>query len=204
MNVKRGKRRLLIGVPVLSMFLAFFGGVRLWAMYETAGTVWAAGVLLSFIILLTWFLIRTLGWIIEGFDLWDNKWISMRQIEENREWVMIALYEDDPVVRREKLQAVAEGRDPNNYESLRRDDWWHWYFGDMAFLQGDSGRLKWWAAHRLDTLVFSLVTSGMCVIAGLAVLILGPPPEYTTHVYLSILGTFGISVVGGLVTLFIR
>lgn len=39
MNIKKGKKRLLIGVPVLSSFLAIFGGVRLWAEYESIGYV---------------------------------------------------------------------------------------------------------------------------------------------------------------------
>jgi len=64
MNIKRGKKRLLIGVPILSTFLAFFVGVRLWAMYETMGYIWGAGVVFAFIILLTWFFVRTLQWIV--------------------------------------------------------------------------------------------------------------------------------------------
>ena len=106
MNVKRGSRRLLIGVPVLSTFVAFFGGVRLWAMYETVAKVWGAGVVFAFIILLIWFFVRTLRWIVKGFDLSGDKWMSMQEIEGNRESLLAALEEDDATIRRQKLRAV--------------------------------------------------------------------------------------------------
>lgn len=176
MNAKRGKKRLLIGVPVLSTFVAFFGGVPLWAMYESVGKVWGAGVVFAFIILLIWFFFRTLRWIVKGFDLWGDTWMSMREIEAGRERLLAALQEDDASVRREKLRAVAEGCDPDDYEKLSQDSWWERNFGDAMLAQARSSGSKWLPEYKLYGFVFFLVVFGSGVVVGLALLLLGPPP----------------------------
>jgi len=176
MNIKRGKKRLLIGVPVLSTFVAFFGGVRLWAMYETMGHVCAAGVVFAFIILLMWFFIRTLRWIVKGFDLYDDKWMSLKGIVNKHEKSLSALQEDNAIIRQEKLRAIAKGYDPDDQEA-RQQNWWQKNFGDTTSIYANSSGLKEFPELKLYALVFILIILGASVIVGLAVLLLGPPPS---------------------------
>jgi hypothetical protein len=176
MNVKRGKKRILIGVPVLSIFVAFFGGAPLWAMYESVGNIWGAGVVFAFIILLILFFFRTLRWIVKGFDLWSDAWMSMREIETERERLLAALQEYDATVRGEKLRAIVEGCDPDDYKKLGQDSWWERNFGNAMLTQVRSSGLKWLPEYKLYGFVFFLVILGSGVVVGLAVLLLGPLP----------------------------
>lgn len=177
MNIKRGKKRLLIGVPVLSTFVAFFGGVRLWAMYETMGSIWAAGVIFAFIILLTWFFVRTLRWIVKGFDLYDDKWMSFKEIVNKREELLSALYEDNAIIRQEKLRAVAKGYDPDDNQEARQENWWQKNFGDSTSIPANFRGLNEFPKLKLYVFVFILIILGTNVIVGLAVLLLGLPPN---------------------------
>jgi hypothetical protein len=177
MNVKRGKKRLLIGVPILSTFVAFFGGAPLWAMYESVGKVWGAGVVFAFIILLILFFFRMLRWIVKGFDLWSDTWMSMREIETERERLLAALQENDATIRWERLRAIAEGCDPEDYKKLDQDSWWERNFGNAMSAQARSSGLKWLPEYKLYGFVFSLVVLSSSVVVGLAVLLLGPPPS---------------------------
>lgn len=177
MNIKRGKKRLLIGMPVLSTFVAFFGGVRLWAMYETMGHIWAFGVIFAFIILLTWFFVRTLRWIVKGFDLYDDKWMSFKEILNKREKLLSALQEDNVIIRKEKLRAVTKGYDPDDEQEARQENWWQKNFGDSSSLHTNFWGLKEFPEYKLYAFVFILIILGANVIVGLTVLLLGLPPS---------------------------
>lgn len=177
MNIKKGKKRLLIGIPVLSSFLAFFGGVRLWAEYESIGYVWAAGVVFAFIILLMWFFVRTLRWIVKGFDLPGDNWMSMKDVENKREELLAALQENNVILRREKLRVIAEEYGLDGYDKPEQNNWWKKNFEDTNFLQDHSGSLKRWLEYKLYGFIFVLVMLGSIIIISLVVLLIGSPPR---------------------------
>lgn len=177
MNIKKGKKRLLIGVPVLSSFLAFFGGVRLWAEYESMGYAWGAGVVFAFIILLLWFFVRTLRWIVKGFDLPGDNWMSMKDIEYKREELLAALQENNVILRREKLRVIAEEYGLDDSEKSEENSWWKKNFGDTTSLQDHSGSLKRWLEYKLYGFIFVLVILGSIIITVLVVRLVGPPPS---------------------------
>jgi hypothetical protein len=178
MNIKRGKKRLLIGVPAMSIFVVFFGGVRLWAMYEKMTTVWSAGFVFTFIILLIWFFVRTMRWIVSGFDFFDDKMMSMREIEDKREKLLTVLQEDDFTERRSKLRAVADGREPNENQQTGRQNFWQINFGDTTFQQTHSKGLKGLPPlYKLYGFIFITLAFCSSVIMGLILLLIGPPPR---------------------------
>jgi hypothetical protein len=144
-------------------------------MYETAGAVWAAGVVFAFIILLTWFFVRTLRWIVKGFDLWDDNWMSLRGVENKRHKLLSVLQEDDVMKRREKLRAVVEGRDPDHYQMPKQEDWWHRNFPDLAFTHANSARTKLFYEYKLYGFILILILFGTGAIVGLVIRLLGSP-----------------------------
>ena len=177
MNIKRGKKRLLIGVPILSAFLSFFGGVRLWAEYESLGYAWGAGVVFAFIILFIWFFVRTLRWIIKGFDLHDDKWMSIKDVDDKREELLDALQENNVILRREKLRVIVEEYDHNDYQKPEQNNWWKKNFEVTTDFPDYSKSSNRFNEYKLYGFVFMLVILGSIVITILIVRLFGQPPS---------------------------
>jgi hypothetical protein len=181
MNIERGKKRLLIGIPFLSIYAAFFGGVSFWPNYETFDLVWGVGVLFGIFFLLGWSFFHMLRWIVKGFDLRDDHWMSLREIENKRYRLLCALQEIDITVMRAKLRAIAEGNDSveeddlNDYQVPKHDDWWHKNFDVRDPTDANYLAKKTACEYKLYTFITLLVFFGAGAIIGLIILLIGPP-----------------------------
>jgi hypothetical protein len=114
---------------------------------------------------------------VKGFDLYDDKWMSFKEIVNKREELLSALYEDDAIIRQEKLRAVAKGYDPDDNQEAKQENWWQKNFGDSTSIQANFGGLNEFPKLKLYAFVFILIILGANVIVGLAVLLLGLPPS---------------------------
>ena len=90
---------------------------------------------------------------------------------------MSALSEDNTIIRQEKLRAIAKGYDPDDNQEARQENWWQKNFGDSTSIPANFRGLTEFPKLKLYVFVFILIILGANVIVGLAVLLLGLPPN---------------------------